>query len=57
MTAQEYKKAMREWCKVITAWQLANPDKNWLTELCNSQPQADSGGSNPPPPPPPPPGT
>ena len=57
MTVEQYKKAMREWCKAITAWQLANPDKNWATELCSVSQQADNGGSNPPPPPPPPPGT
>lgn len=53
----DYKKAMTAWVKEVVKWQLENPDKDWLTELCNIQSSGDDGGSNPPQPPPPPPGT
>jgi hypothetical protein len=52
-----WKQAMKAWAKEIVKWQLENPDKYWLTELCKMQQGAvDSGGSNPPPNPPKPPG-
>jgi hypothetical protein len=48
---------MADWGKACGEWQLANPDKDLLTELCALQTNdADSGGSNPPTPPPKPPG-
>lgn len=53
MTESQYKKAMVEWGKSCAVWQLANPDKDLVTELGN---KTESIGSNPPPPPPPPPG-
>jgi len=53
---REYKKALVVWVKEIADWQIANPDRDWLTELTTVTSDADDGGgSNPPTPPPPPP--
>ena len=52
MTPEQYKAAMKSWLKELIKWQLANPDKDWLTELCNQTQGAGSGGDHPPLPPP-----
>jgi len=55
---KDYIKDMVDWAKEVAEWQIANPTKDWATELfgATSSVDEDAGpGSNPLPPPPPPP--
>jgi len=57
MSNEQHKreKDLIEWVKLIAAWEIENPCRDWLQEMGTAD--LEGPGTLPPPPPPPPPGS